>query len=404
MVRFEVDAADAASKVRRALDTTTGRVVVLERGIRRDRLQQLQSIPRCEAIAPFERARDGHRLQLVHPAPLEVASPVDEFEVVQAIGSMLDGLAWLHVHGVAHGAVGALALTTGPTGGRLSLAGAFGAATATPEDDVYAASALARRMLVDGAEGCEVADDIRLEQYASPAVAEAIRAGLDPDPAERPSAIRLATMVRGEFLLPISHVDIREPLLVRLHASLMQMVHAYGGTFAAIGTALAAVLLVASLAAADQPEPPPSALSHSLADESPAPQVLSERLERVPEPTSTVAPTTVVAVSAQASSTSARSDPPAAPVVAPVTSAPATDPRPPTTIAAPPPPPPTVVPTTVSTTTASTTTASTTTRRVTTTASTTTKPAPTTKPPKGKDKKPDDITGGLLALLDALLP
>ena len=402
MVRFEVDAADAASKVRRARDTTTGRVVVLERGILGDRLRLLQSLPRCAAIAPFERARDGHRLQLVHPAPLEVASPVDEFEVVQAIGSLLDGLAWMHANGVAHGAVGALALTSGPTGGRLSLAGAFGVATATPQDDVYAASALARRLLVGGAAGCEVADDIHLEQYASPAVAEAIREGLDPDAAQRPSAIRLATMVRGEFLLPISHVDIREPLLVRLRASLMQTVRTYGGTFAGIATALAAVILVASLANADQPEPSPLAISPSLADESPAPQVLSERLERVPEPTSTVAPTTVAAIPAETSSTSVRSDPPAAALVAPVTSTAANEPRPTTTATAPPPPPTTVVPTTVATTTAPTTRASTTTRA----ATATTRPATTTTTtaPKGKGKGKSDSAGGLFGLLDALLP
>jgi hypothetical protein len=403
MARYEVDAADAASKVRRARDTTTGRVVVLERGIRADRLRQLQSIPRCAAIAPFERVRDGRRLQLAHPAPLDVASPTDEFEVVQAIGSLLDGLAWLHMHGAAHGAVGALALTSGPTGGRLSLAGAFGVATATPQDDVYAASALARCLLVGGAAGCEVADDVRLEQYASPAVAEAIRAGLDPDAAQRPSAIRLATMVRGEFLLPISHVDVREPLVVRLHASLLQMVRAYGGTLAAIGTALAAVILVASLASADQPEPPPVAMPRSFVDESPAPQVLSDRLERLPEPTSTVAPTTVVAVSAETSSTTVRNDAAAAASVAPATSAPANDLRPTTTIAAlPPPPPTTVVPTTVATT-ASTTTASTTTRSATTT---TTRRATTTTTtaPKGKGKGKGDNAGGLFTLLDAVLP
>jgi hypothetical protein len=401
MARFEVDAADAASMVRRARDTTTGRIVVLERGLRGDRLRQLQSLPRCAEIAPFERARDGHRLQLVHPAPLDVASPVDEFEVVQAIGSLLDGLAWMHAHGVAHGSVGPLALTAGPTGGRLSLAGAFGVATATPQDDVYAASALARTLLVGGAAGSEVAEDIHLEQYASPAVAEAIRAGLDPDAAQRPSAVRLATMVRGEFLLPISHVEIREPLFVRMHASLMQMVRTYGGTFAGIVTALAAVILVASLASADQPEPPSVAMPRSMADESPAPQVLSERLERLPEPTSTVAPTTVTAVSAETSSTSVRSDPPAAALVAPVTSAPANDTRPPTTIAAPPPPPPTVVPTTVAPTTAPTTTASTTTRP----APTTTRPATTTTTaPKGKGKGKNDSAGLLSGLLDALLP
>jgi hypothetical protein len=385
MVRFEIDSADAASRVRRARDTNTGRVVVLERGIHSARLRQLQSIPRCAAIAPFERVRDGHRLQLVHPAPLQLASPVDEFDVAQAIGSLLDGLAWLHVHGVAHGAVGALALTAGPTGGRLSLAGAFGATPATPQDDVYAASALARRMLVDGAAVSEVADEVHLEQYASPAVAEAIRAGLNPDAAQRPSALRLATMVRGEFLPPISGVDVREPLLVRLRESFMQMVHTYGGTVAGIGTTLAAIILIASLAAADQRDPPPLAVSRSLAEEAPAVQVLSASVGRAPEPTSTVAPTTVVAASAETTATTVRSDPPAPALVVAVTPAPTNNP-PTTTIAAPPPPSTTVAPKPVSTTTASTSTTTVTTRP-TSSSTTTTATTTVTKPSKGKGPK-----------------
>lgn len=405
MERLEVDAADASSNVRRARDTHTGRALVLERGIRSDRLRQLQAVPPCAAIAPFERTRDGHRLQLVHPAPLELTGPVDEFDVAQAIGSMLDGLAWLHAHGVAHGAVGALALTAGPTGGRLSLAGAFGVATATPEDDVFAASALARQMLVNGAAGTEVADDIRLEHYASLAVADAIRAGLDPDAAHRPSAIRLATMVRGEFLSPIAHVDVREPLMMRLQASMRQVFRGYGGAVASIGAALAAVILIASLAAADQHDPPPLALPRSLAEEPSAVQVLSESVQRVPATTSTVVPTTVVATTAVTTVTTARSDPPALVVAPPVTSAPANDLQPTTTVAAPPPPSTTVAPKPAPPTpptTPPTSTASTTTRRppsTTTTRSTST----TTTAPKGKGPKKDE-KGLLGTLLDELLP
>src|SRR4051812_22125526 len=115
MVQFVVGVADASSRLRRAHDTTSGRVVVLERGARSERLRQLQAIPRCASIAPFERVRDDHRLQLVHPAPLDLPMPIDEFDVAQAIGSLLDGLAWLHALGATHGAVDTMALTAGPT-------------------------------------------------------------------------------------------------------------------------------------------------------------------------------------------------------------------------------------------------------------------------------------------------
>src|SRR5688572_15712121 len=108
MARYEFDSTDVATHLRLARDTVTDRVVVLEGGVRRERLKQLQAIPRCASIAPFERDRDGNHLQLVHPAPLQLPSPVDEFDVSQAIGSMLDGLAWLHAHGATHGAVGTL--------------------------------------------------------------------------------------------------------------------------------------------------------------------------------------------------------------------------------------------------------------------------------------------------------
>src|SRR5437762_3670705 len=207
MTRFEFDALDTAS-VRRAHDTATGRVVVLERGVRSERSRQLQAIPKSAAIAPFERVRVNRRVQIVHPAPLEFATPIDEFDVAHAIGSMLDGLAWLHEHGVTHGAIDGLALTPGPTGGRLSLAGASSRdASATPEDDVYAAAALAFTLLVGEAPGTDAHLDPRIALSASPSVAEALRSGLHPVAAQRPTAASLATMVRGEWLPPIFDVQ-----------------------------------------------------------------------------------------------------------------------------------------------------------------------------------------------------
>jgi len=400
MERFEVDAADASSNVRRARDTDTGRAVVLERGLRSDRLRQLEAVPPCASIAPFERTRDGHGLQLVHPAPLELPTPVDEFDVVQAIGSMLDGLAWLHLHGVAHGAVGAFALTDGPTGGRLSLAGACGVATATPQDDVHAASALARRLLVGGRVESEVVDNVRLARYATLAVVEAIRSGLDPDPARRPSAIRLATMVRGEVVAPIARVDTRDPLLARVQASVRQVFRTYGGAVASIGAALAALILIASLAAADQRDPPPLVTPRSLAEEPSAVQVLSESVARPTSTTSTVVPTTVVATTAVTTVAPARSDAPTPIVAPPATSAPANDAQPATTIATPPPPSTTVAPKPPPTTPPTSTVSTTTTRPPTTT---TTRPtSTTTTAPRGKGPKKDSV-GLLGALLDEIL-
>jgi hypothetical protein len=62
-------------------------------------------MPPSAAIAPYERVRLGNRQHVIHPAPLDLAQPIDEFDLAQAIGSMLDGLAWLHAHGVTHGAI-----------------------------------------------------------------------------------------------------------------------------------------------------------------------------------------------------------------------------------------------------------------------------------------------------------
>ena len=193
MERFQIDERDAAARVQRARDTRNGRRVVVERGVRVARVRQLHAVPRHAAIASFEKARDDHRLWLVHPAPLELPTPIDEFDVAQAIGSLLDGLAWLHRHDVAHGAVGPLSLTGGPTGGRLSLAGALGERSGVTEaDDVYSASALAFQLLVGDVP--HAYGDPRLDSCASYAVADAVRAGLHPDPSQRPSAALLATI------------------------------------------------------------------------------------------------------------------------------------------------------------------------------------------------------------------
>ena len=102
----------------------------------------------------------------LHYAP---ASPPDEFDVAHAIGSLLDGLAWLHEHGFTHGAVDELALTSGPTGGRLSLAGALSRrGNATVADDVFGAAVLAYGLLVGEPPGLDANDDPRLHFSAQP--------------------------------------------------------------------------------------------------------------------------------------------------------------------------------------------------------------------------------------------
>jgi hypothetical protein len=422
MARFEVDGTDADSTVRRAWDTIANRFVVLEHGIRNERTRKIQSMPANPAIAPYERVRIGNRVQVIHPEPLEFAQPLDEFDVAQAIGSLLDGLAWLHANGVTHGAIDATALTAGPTGGRLSLAGALSKrAHATTEDDVYAASALAFTVLVGEAPGPDAQSDVRLAESASHPVVEAIRAGLDPDATRRPNAASLATMVRGEYLPPV-HVTLPHPTLLtrlrdvlavvvasseRLAGSFAQVLRPYTTrATAGIGAAFAMVLLIGGLALADQRGTGAVADASSSPAKSIARDVLAARVE----PTSSIPALAMVALEdviakhdavAQQNSSSVAvlsSATVAAQIPAPTTTAapPPPIPKPvvvaaaPTTTAAPPStsltPPPVV---TVTTTTAPTTTPATTTR-VTTTRATTTTRVTTTRPTTTRSKGKDD--------------
>ena len=429
MARFEIDETDVDAKVRRARDTASGCVVVLEQGLRSERTRKIQAIPASPAIAPFYRVRLGNRVQIIHPAPLEFTQPVDEFAVVQAIGSMLDGLAWLHDHGLTHGAIDEIALTAGPTGGRLSLAGALSQrAHATPEDDVYAVSALAFRLFVGEAVGPDAQSDVRLAESASVPVADAIRAGLDPVASRRPSAASLASKVRGEYLPPLPETIIRRTPFVRLRAALevwvaaaervtswaSQTIRPYTTRFTAgIAAAFAMILVVGGLAAAEQSGLGAMAAASSFGDAPTAPDALVARVERA-APSSTVStnavslPGDVIAVSdaVNAQTTAVLSSaavvaagipaPTTAPTTtAPTTTAPTTTASPPPTTAAPRPTtaiapivatPPTTAPTTIAaptTTRVATTTRVTTTRAPTTTRVTTT--TTTRKPGKGKD-------------------
>jgi hypothetical protein len=362
-------------------------------------------LPPSPAIAGFERVRLGNRVQIVHPAPLEITQPVDEFAVAQAIGSMLDGLAWLHAHGVTHGAIDANALTAGPTGGRLSLAGALSQRSqASPEDDVYAVSALAFSFFVGDAPAPDAQSDVRLAELASLPVADAIRAGLDPDASLRPSAASLATMVRGEYLPPIQEALVRRtaagrlraalalcaPAVQRLRESVAQTVRPYTTRVTAgVATAFAMIVVVGGLAAAEQSGLGAMAASSSLADTSTAPDVLAARVETT-VPTSTVAPLavgaprdTLEAIDVAAAPVSVLSSAAVAPVEppAPTTTA-APPPPPPTVLVTAPPPPPvvlvTVPPTTAAQPVAPPTTKAPTTTRVATTIRVTTTKAPTT--------------------------
>ena len=434
MARFEIDGADADSTVRRAWDTFANRSVVLERGIRNERTRKFQAMPTNPAIAAFERVRIGNRVQVIHPAPLEFAQPLDEFDVAQAIGSMLDGLAWLHANGVTHGAVDATALTAGPTGGRLSLAGALSKrAHATAADDVYAASALAFTVLVGEAPGPDAQSDVRLAESASHPVAEAIRAGLEPDASCRPTAASLATMVRGEYLPPV-HVALPLPTMLvrlrdafavgvasfeRLAGSVAQVLRPYTTrATAGIGAAFAMVLLIGGLALTDQRGTGAFADASSTPAQPIVPDVVAARVEST-LPTSSIPALAMISLEDVIAKHDAAAQQ-ISPSVAVLSSATVTAqiPAPTTTTAAPPPPPPppppptkpivvataptttappppTVAPppvATPTTTTAPTTTRAATTTRVTTTTKATTTRAPTTTQattttrPKGKDR------------------
>jgi hypothetical protein len=245
-MRFEGETITGVTTLLLAPDEGDGRCVVVERGLHSERLRQLQRVPYSASVAPLERRRDGHRLRLVHPAPLVLVPPVDEFDVAQAIGSLLDGLAWMHSHGVAHGAVGAASLVEGPTGGRLSLAGACShTGTASPADDVHAAAALAFTLLFAEPPGTDAHRDPRLSGCSSPAVAEAIRQGLDPDAQRRPCASSLASMVRGEQWLSIWDESSRAPLFGRWRTSVTNAARAFDRRWASVAAGAAALLALA---------------------------------------------------------------------------------------------------------------------------------------------------------------
>jgi hypothetical protein len=409
MVRFDVEGTAIESTRQLARDTTTGLVVVLERHIRSDRLRQLQALPKSAAVAPFERVRDDHRLRIAHPAPLVLTNPVDEFDVAQAIGSMLDGLAWLHAHGVAHGAVDAMALTAGPTGGRLSLAGALSEhSSATPEDDVYAASALAFTLLVGSAPGPDAYADSRLTQCASRAVTEAIRAGLDRDATRRPGAAALAAMVRGERLLPILDVHPREAWWQRMRDGLVA--RPYVRRIASgVATAVALIVLAGGLVAWDDENPHMLAATGSPMTDWMKPSDDSIRVDATSgsasTSTSTTAPSSAVV---SAPETTSAPVPVAVLAAPPQTQAPPTTAEraapPPTTLPPPPPPVTTLAPQPVSTTSSSTTTITTTTRRSSTTRRpSTTTTQTTTRKGKGSKDSDDDSEADVLSVIGELL-
>ena len=408
-MRFEGEAIDGATTLCCTRDRATGRSVVLERGVRSDRLRQIQSLPRCAEIAPFERTREGHRLQLVHPAPLELVPPVDDFDVAQAVGSLLDGLAWMHAHDVTHGAVGPIALTAGPTGGRLSLAGASSApAPASPADDVFAAAVLAFTLLLGEPPGAEGAADSRLAQRASPAVVEAIRDGLDPIAERRPSAAALAAMVRGERLLPLWDVTSRDPLLGRLRSAMANAARAFEGRWTTVaGAAAALVLIFGGLAAAQRNDSTKFAAVTPLVEFLPpapgatradaAPTTLAAATTR-PSTTVAVAPNTTAVTNPQAEASVLSNSETAPNTGGPATTPPTTRPATPPPTAAPTTAPPAPTTTRTPTTTTTTRPAPTTTRAATTT--TTTRPATPTKSGKGKGNNADSLLG---TLIDAIL-
>ncbi|MEO8697282.1 MAG: hypothetical protein ABI658_27505 [Acidimicrobiales bacterium] len=301
MARFTIEVADVGATVRRAWDTSNGQFVVLECGLRPERTRKIQALPPSPAIAPYERTRISNRVHVIHPAPLEFAQPIDEFDVAQAIGSLLDGLAWLHSHGVTHGAIDANALTSGPTGGRLSLAGALSQpAHASADDDVYAAAVLAFTLLVGDSPGPDVDTSLRLAESASPSVAAAIIAGLDPDASRRPAAESFATMVRGEYIPTVAESPRHSSAVARLRevlaivvasvergvASITQVARPYATrATAGVGAAFAMVLLAIGLAVADQRGTEAFADANSPAVESTVSELIAARVEAPPAST-----------------------------------------------------------------------------------------------------------------------
>jgi hypothetical protein len=362
-MRFEGEegaGAGRAPTLRIALEPGSGRSVVIEQGLSSARLRQLQQLPLCDTVASFARTRDGHRLRLVYPPPLELVPPVDEFVVAQAVGSVLDGLAWLHQHGVTHGAVGPTALVDGPTGGRLSLAGACSnRGDATPADDVFSAATLAFTLLFGEPPGDQATRDARLARCASPAVAEAIRQGLAPQPEWRPSAQSLASLVRGEQWLSTWDTPSKPPLLGRVRSSITSaalgidrrwatvfgaaalLVVAVGGLVAAPqgdDVRVAAITPVVDLVAGDgatdpgaRPTPAPASTSRA--------SMTSAAVDATTAPTTTAGEVSVLSAAASQGAPATAAETTIAP--APSTSSP---PPPPPPTSVPPPAPPTTTP------------------------------------------------------------
>jgi hypothetical protein len=416
MTRFEVAETDAHSNVRRAVDCATGEPVILERGLRAERVRRFNRIPPSGAIALHRRTRLDRRVQLVHPAPLELEVPTDDFDIAHAIGSLLDGLAWLHDHDFTHGAIDELALTNGPTGGRLSMVGALSRrGDASKADDVFAAAALAYVLIVGEPPGPEAHEDPRLDFCTSPAMTEGVRAGLHPDAERRPSALELATMVRGEWLLPVTTARSLEHPIARvraLFAGASMPARCIADTVcrslsppaarlsAGLGAAAALLVVLGTLAAADGPDrafadgtsgSQPTVVAAAIGLDAPDASVDAARSTRVSlgpgvavedliaSAVASLAPPTTIEVLAHA--TVAASLPP--PTTVPTTAAP----PPPSTVRATvpttAPPPTTAAPPTVAapTTSAPTTSAPTTTRVASTTRATTTRITTTTRAP-----------------------
>ena len=177
---------------------------VCETGLEEGRLERMSLLAPHPSIAPWFVEHHNGEPMLVHESPAE-AGPSTDFDVVQVVAGLLDGLAWLHRQGFVHGAISRVTLIEGQPEGRLSLAGACGPATigATTEDDVYAVAALVYRLLTGRSYTLGSPSLARLGWNVPPTIGAAIDRALDPDPAQRPAAADLAVMIRGERLPPL---------------------------------------------------------------------------------------------------------------------------------------------------------------------------------------------------------
>src|SRR5687768_13324679 len=118
--RFAPDDPSDSIRVLRARDEW-GHRRVFETGLEEGRLSRMSLLPPHPSIAPWFVEYHNGELMLVHESPAEAGPSTDLFDVAHAIGGLLDGLAWLHGHGFAHGAISCVTLVDGPTGGRLTL-------------------------------------------------------------------------------------------------------------------------------------------------------------------------------------------------------------------------------------------------------------------------------------------